>query len=154
MNPAFEKVARGLAGALMLAAAGAVFAASPLLGTWEPQPATPQGLTLTVEECCDGGLRLVYKVKAAEAPAMTIESKLDGADAPVLVGGQPSGQTMAIKLVGALRFESVIKANGQTIGNTTGTLSEDGKTLTVENDVRVTPNGKSAGKITETWVRK
>ena len=80
---------------------------------------------------------------------LTIDSPLDGTDAPTLIGGKPSGQTMAIKRVDDHHYTAVVKLNGQPMMTATGVVSADGKTMTVE-DVT-----QGAGiKTVETWVRK
>ena len=44
--------------------------------------------------------------------------------------------------------------NGTTFGTSKGTLSADGKTLTVENEVTSAVGGQPVGKQRETWVLK
>jgi hypothetical protein len=78
----------------------------------------------------------------------------DFADAPLLVGGKPSGQTMAIKLVDKLHSVGVVKMNGKPFGTSKATFSPDFKTMAVVNDFTATVGGNSAGKSTETWVRQ
>ena len=74
------------------------------IGTWVQQAASP-GLAMTIEACCNGGRRLIYRVNGRSEVLMTIDTKLDGADASVLVGGKPSGETMGIKRVDALHAD-------------------------------------------------
>ena len=90
------------------------------------------------------------------ALAMTVESALDGKESPVLLmGGKPSGETMAITRIDAHHLSTVLKMNGQPYGTSKATLSADGKTLTVENEVtKPAVPGQPAGKTTEVWVRK
>ena len=55
------------------------------VGTWV-ETAPMKGLTMTVEECCNGGRRLIFHVTVGEkSQTMTVESRFDGSDAPVLV---------------------------------------------------------------------
>jgi hypothetical protein len=57
------------------------------------------GMTMVVEACCNGGRRLIYHVVIDKTETLlTVESRFDGGDAPVLMNGKPSGETMAIKL--------------------------------------------------------
>ena len=121
--------------------------------TWVRTDAHVQGMTMTVEACCNGGLRLIYQIPVPNQPAMTmtVNSPMDGTEAPALVGGKPSGETMAIKRLDDHRYTAVLKMNGATIGTSNGTVSADGKTLTVES---VTNAGGKADKVIETWVRK
>ena len=103
--------------------------------TWVRTDAQGKGITMTVEACCNGGLRLIWQIPAmANQPAttMTVNSPMDGTEAPALVGGKPSGETMAIKRVDAHRYSAVVKMNGKPFGTSNGTVSADGKTMTVE----------------------
>ena len=63
---------------------------------------------------------------------MTVDSPMDGREAPVLVGGKPSGETMAIKRVDDRHYSAVVKMNGKPFGTSNGTVSADGKTMTVD----------------------
>ena len=124
------------------------------VGTWVRTDAQAKGLTMTVEACCNGGLRLIYQVPAAadQPPVtMTVDSPMDGTEVPTLVGGKPSGQTMAVKRVDDRHYSAVVKMSGKPFGTSSGTVSADGKTLTVES---VNQMGGKAEKIVETWVRK
>jgi hypothetical protein len=127
------------------------------IGTWVRQAptSTPGAMTLTVEACCAGGRRLTYHVPVnGQEILLVVETKLDGADAPVLVAGRPSGETMAIKRTDANHASSVLKMNGQVFATSTATLSPDGKTLTVVNDVTSAIGGQPVGKATDVWSRK
>ena len=122
--------------------------------TWVRTDAQGKGITMTVEACCQGGLRLIYQIPAAAnqpAATLTVDSPMDGTEVPALLGGKPSGETMAIKRLDGRHYSAVVKMNGQPLGTSNGTMSSDGKTMTVET---VTQAGGKAEKITETWVRK
>jgi hypothetical protein len=123
------------------------------VGTWVRQSGEPAGLTLIVEACCKGGRRLTYQIPGSDV-TMSVESPFDGSDAPIMVGGKPSGQTMSIKRVDDLHAVAVLKMNGKTFGTSRSTLSADGKTLTVENEYTSALGGQPVGKQTETWIRK
>src|SRR6185369_8642626 len=97
--------------------------------------------------------KLTYHLKQS-ALELTIVSALDGSDAPVLVNGKPSGQTMAIKRIDKLHSSTVVKMNGKPFGTSKGAFSEDFKTLTVENEFSESVGGNQAGKSTEVWIRK
>jgi len=71
----------------------------------------------------------------------------------MLVGGKPSGQTMAITRVDASHATSVLKMNGRIVSTAKATLSADGKTLTIEDDV-IDAGGGKPGKIVEKWVKE
>ena len=85
---------------------------------------------------------------------LTLETKLDGSDAPLVMNGQPTGETMGIKRVDDHHTMTVLKLNGQQFGTSTATISDDGKTLTIENNITAPLGGRRVGKTTETWVRK
>jgi hypothetical protein len=126
--------------------------AQSFVGTWVRQD-TP--MTMTVETCCGGGRRLTYHVPVnGNDVVMIVESALDGKDAPVMVGGKPSGQTMAIRQVDDHHATAVLKVNGQTYGTARGALSADGKTLVVEDEFTSAVAGQPVGKQTERWIRK
>ena len=126
--------------------------AQTFVGTWVRKD-TP--MTLTVEMCCGGGRRLTYHVPVNGTDTMMIiETALDGKDAPVLVGGQPSGETMAIRQTDDHHASAVLKMNGQPFGTAKGVLSADGKTITIEDDFTAAVGGNKAGKQTEIWTRK
>jgi hypothetical protein len=120
--------------------------------TWLRTDAEGKGVSMSVAACCKGGYRLTYQMPpmgGQPAMVLTIDSPLDGTDAPTLIGGKPSGQTMAIKRVDDHHYTAVVKLNGQPMMTATGVVSADGKTMTVE-DVT-----QGAGiKTVETWVRK
>jgi hypothetical protein len=111
---------------------------------------------MTVAPCCNGGFRLTYQIPAVSGqPAMqlVVDSPMDGTEVPALVGGKPSGETMAITRVDDHHYRAVMKMGGQPFGTSTGTLSADAKTLTVET-VSQTGPGAPAEKIIETWMKK
>ena len=85
---------------------------------------------------------------------MVVESPFDGREVPVLLDGKPSGETMAITLVDPRHTTAVVKMNGKPFGISKGSLSADGKTLTVENEYSASVGGNPAGKQTEIWIRK
>jgi hypothetical protein len=124
------------------------------VGTWV-QTAPMKGLTMTVEECCNGGRRLIFHVTMGQkSQTMTVESRFDGSDASILVDGKPSGETMALKRVNERRTTTVFKRNGKVFRTSTTAESADGRTLTVENEFIDTADGRVTGKMTETYARK
>lgn len=126
------------------------------IGTWvrQPIPGMPD-MTMTIEACCNGGRRLSYHFLAGKTDMlMTLETRLDGAESPVLVDGKPTPGTMAIKRTDEHHASTVIKQNGAIFGTSTATLSADGKTLTVVNEYTNSPGAPSPGKLTEIWIRK
>ena len=122
--------------------------------TWVRTDPQGKGITLTIEACCKGGLRLVYQIPPMgnQPPAtLTVDSPMDGTEVPALVGGRPSGETMAVKRVDDRHYSAVVKMGGKPFGTSNGTVSADGKTMTVET---ISQGGGTSQKIIETWVRK
>ena len=123
------------------------------IGTWArvSDSSAGPGMTMTVQACCNGGLRLVYHVGNV---VLTVESPMDGTEVPMLVAGKPSGETIAIKRVDAYHTITVLRMNGQLFGTSKSTLSADGRTLTVENEITFAAGGRTPGKAIEVWVRR
>jgi hypothetical protein len=147
------RVLLGAFAALLAIASPAVADNSPV-GTWvkKAEAGSPK-ITLTIEVWGTDKAKLTYHLKQS-ALELTIVSALDGSDAPVLVNGKPSGQTMAIKRIDKLHSSTVVKMNGKSFGTSKGAFSEDFKTLTVENEFSESVGGNQAGKSTEVWIRK
>jgi hypothetical protein len=124
------------------------------IGTWVQQSGPVKGMTLKIEACCHGGRRLSYVVPGSTDVLMQLESTLDGSEAQVLTKGKPTGETMAIKRVDQYHAVTTMKMNGKPFGTSTATLSPDGKTLTVENDITFAAGGQATGKQKEIWVKK
>jgi hypothetical protein len=61
---------------------------------------------------------------------------------------------MAIRQVDDRHATAVLKMDGQVYGTARGTLSADGKTLTVEDDFSSAATGHPVGKYTERWIRR
>jgi len=148
--PALKRVICSLA---FLSAVGWATQAHAQFGigsTWLRTDSQGKGITMKVEACCNGGLRLIYQIPPmANQPAMTltVDSPMDGTETPAVIGGKPSGETMAVKRLDDHHYSAVVKMSGKPFGTSNGTVSADGKTLTVE-------SVSQAGKITETWVRQ
>jgi hypothetical protein len=124
------------------------------VGTWV-QTAPMKGLTMTVENCCNAGRRLIFQMTLGQkTQTMMVESRFDGSDAPVLVDGKPNGETMALKRVDDRRTSTVFKRDGKVFRTSTTTESADRTTLTVENEMIDTADGRVTGKMTETYVKK
>ena len=112
-------------------------------------PGGPIALTV---EAAGSGRKLTYKF-ADPAMVMTIVTQLDGKDAPVLLNGQPTGQTMAIKRIDDRHVFAVVKFQGNEGSTAKSELSADGKVLKVEN---MLPSGAAAGQVIEVeyWDKK
>ena len=134
----------------------AVAADSPVGGTYVKKAKDGEPvMTMAVEAWGPGKIKLTWHIKIKGSDmTMAVVSKVDGTDADVLVGGKPTGETMAIKLVDKFHSMTVVKMNGQPFGTSKGSFSNDYKTLTVENDFSGPVGGNAAGKTTEVWVRK
>jgi hypothetical protein len=140
--------------AALVAGAALAQAADSPIGTYvkKEAPGKP-GMTMKIEQWEPGKAKLTYHIKDPPI-VLTVLSALDGTEAPVLMNGRPSGETMAIKLVDKLHSSTVVKMDGKPFGTSKGTFSPDFKTLTVENDFSTAMGSNPAGKSTETWVRK
>jgi hypothetical protein len=150
MHMAARRLAWGIL--TLVSLQGRLVCAQSFVGTWVRQD-TP--MTMTVEMCCGGGRRLTYHVPVnGNDVVMIVESALDGKDAPVMVGGKASGQTMAIRQVDDHHATAVLKVNGQMYGTARGALSVDGNTLVVEDEFTSAVAGQPVGKQTERWIRK
>jgi len=147
------RVLLGAFAALLAIASPAVADDSPV-GTWvkKAEAGNPK-MTLTIEQWGSGQAKLTWNIKQAGL-VLTIVSKLDGNDAPLLINGKNSGETMAIKLIDKRHSSTVVKMNGKPFGTSKGSFSEDFKTMTVENDYAESAGGNQAGKTTEVWIRK
>jgi hypothetical protein len=132
-------------------------AADSPVGTWvkKAKPGQPT-MTLTIEAWAKGKAKLVwtFKGQGMDGMIMSVVSALDGKDAPVLLNGKDSGETMAISLVDKLHSLAVVKMKGKPFGTSKGAYSPDFNTLTVENDFATAVGGNPAGKTTEVWTRK
>ena len=145
------RVLLGAFAALLAIASPAVADNSPV-GTWVKKGEANPRMILTIEQWGDQA-KLTWNMKQAGL-VLTIVSKLDGNDAPLLMNGKPSGETMAIKLVDKRHSSTVVKMNGKPFGTSKAAFSEDFKTMTVENDYADSVGGNQAGKSTEVWIRK
>jgi hypothetical protein len=131
--------------------------AQMVVGGWLRQPTktAPGRMTMTVEPCCGSGYKLTYRfAMGAQDAVMTVSSAFDGSEVPVLLNGKPSGETMTIKRLDDHHAFTVLKLNGEPFGTSKSTLSADGRTLTVLNEVTSAAGGSPVGKYTETWTRQ
>ena len=138
----------------LLAGAPAAGAADSPIGTYlKKAEAGKPAMTMTIEQWAPGKAKLTYHIKDPPI-VLTIVSALDGSEAPVLMNGKPSGETMAIKMVDSLHSSTIVKMDGKPFGTSKGTFAPDYSTLTVENDFSGPAAGGAAGKSTERWIRK
>jgi hypothetical protein len=127
-------------------------APDPVIGTWKLDTArstrsnsmyksetriytaVPDGIALTWERVSADGKTSVVKVTY----------KYDGKDYPVT--GSPDFDAISGQHVDAHTVESIQKRMGKKVGTTRRTVSEDGKTLTL--NVRfIMPDGKESGAV-------
>jgi hypothetical protein len=146
---------------LVLLSVGPLVATDLVIGTWvaQPDPEHPTSgppLTMTIEASGKSGRKITYRVAGPNGADVvsTIDSPMDGTDAPLLLNGKPTGQTMGIKRVDDHHAVTVLKVDGKQFGVSRASLSEDGKTLMVENEITSTEGGHQPGKSSQTWVRK
>ena len=141
----------------LLAGAPPAAAADSPIGTYvmKAKDGKPE-TTLKIEEWGPGKAKLVwhFKGRGMDGMSMSLISSLDGKDAPLVLNGKPSGETMAIKLIDKLHSSTIVRMNGQPFGTSKATFSADFKTMTVENDFASSVGGNQAGKTTEVWVRQ
>lgn len=141
--------------ALLAIASPAAAADSPIGGTYLMKGKDGKTeMTMKVEAWGPGKVKLTYRVKGVDNMEMTVVSDTKGGDAPILLNGKPSGETMAIKLTDKLHSTAVVKMNGKTMGTSTAEFSPDYKTLTVQNDMSGMVGNTPQGKSTELWVRQ
>src|SRR5262245_10461386 len=132
--------------------------AQMVVGTWlrTPTKTAPGKMTMTVEPCCGSGYKLTYRfaIDEKQTMLMTVSSPFNGSEVPVLVDGKPSGETMAIKRIDDHHASTVLKMKGEPMGISRSTLSADGKTISVVNEVTNAAVGMPVGTTTETWTRQ
>jgi hypothetical protein len=141
----------------LLTGGGRAVAADSPVGTWARVGDAPKdkgNMTMTIERWNKSGAKLTYKM-VDQPIVLTLETKLDGSDAPLLMNGQPTGETMAIKRVDGHHASNTLKMNGKQFGTSTATFSDDFSKLTIEDQIQeATTVGPPRGKTTEIWMRK
>lgn len=141
----------------LLSLSSMVGAESLWSGTWVLRENKPGGrLTMTVEEV-GTGWKLTHKVVGPTAAASTVSTvltPLDGKEVPVLVNGQPSGQTMRIRKIDSRHTVTVMMFQGEERSVSKSEISPDGKVLTVETEYATSNPIRLAGKQIEHWNRQ
>jgi hypothetical protein len=141
----------------LISAASGAWAQLPA-GNWVKRPSSsPSPPMMMTIEPAGPGIKITYRMLDPKgAPInqgiMTVVTAFDGKDAPTLVDGKESGQTMAIRRLDAVHTATEIKMLGKEIGKSQSELSPDGKTLKVENDMSAL--NPSVGKQIEYWDRR
>ena len=124
--------------AAMLAFTTVAIAANPVVGTWQlnlakskfsPGPA-PKTDTRTYTESADS-ITMIWKSVAADGKEMNVKStfRTDGKDYPLT--GSANFDTLKLKQVDSHTVHSTQKKGGKVVGETTRTVSKDGKELTL-----------------------
>jgi hypothetical protein len=113
---------------------------------------------MTVERS-GAATQITYKLlgpdgKPMNNMTMVVVTQLDGKESPVLVNGQPSGETMAITRLDDHHTSTILKMNGKLFGTSKAELSPDGKTITVQNDVSAAGEKQKAGLALEHWDKR
>jgi hypothetical protein len=142
--------------AALLAGGGRAVAADSPVGTYARVGDAPKdkNFTMTIERWNKSGAKLTYKM-VGQPVVLTLETKLDGSDAPLVMNGQPTGETMAIKRTDGHHASTVLKMNGKQFGTSTATFNDDFTKLTIDDQVQEeTQVGPPRGKTTEIWIRK
>ena len=123
-------------------------------GTWVQRDGV---LVLTVEPA-GADRKLTYRTRGPDGKfvkgELTHVTTGDGKDAPMLIDGKPTGQSMAIRKVGVNQTHTVLKLNGKECGISKSEVSADGKVLKSETEY-TNPACGAVGKKTVTfWDRK
>ena len=126
-------------------------------GTWILRGSSPGSrLSMIVEEA-GTGWKLTHTVVGPDAAASTISTvltPLDGKDVPVLVNGEPTGQTMGITKIESRHTVTVVKFQGKEMSVSKTEISPNGKVLTVETEYAASNPIGPAGKQIEYWNRQ
>jgi hypothetical protein len=152
------KTSISVAAVTVLLTIPAALEAQMVVGTWVRTPTKTESgtMSMTVEPCCGSGYKLTYYLTIGQQKTllMTVASPFDGSEVPVMADGKASGETMAINRIDDHHATTVVKMNGKPFATSKSTLSADGKTISVINDVTNASGGNPVGKTTETWVKQ
>jgi hypothetical protein len=126
------------------------------VGTWIKRPSSTPPMMMVIESA-GPGIKITYKMLGPngapmEDKAVTVVTALDGKEAPMMMDGKATGQTMATLRTDANHATTIIRMQGKDFGKSTTELSADGKAMKVENDVSAI--NPSAGKQVEYWDKR
>jgi hypothetical protein len=112
---------------------------------------------MMVIEPAGSGIRITYRMLGPNGAPLdqnlvTVVTALDGKEAPVMMDGKATGQTMATTRLDANHATTIIRMQGKMFGTSKAELSPDGRTITVENDMSAA--NPAAGKQMEYWDKK
>jgi len=141
-NSVVSKISKGARSrrvlSLILGSAFAVWAADPVLGTWElnvakskynPGPA-PKSQT-RIYEALPGGIKVTIKTVNADGQSTVVEhpANYDGKDYPIT--GSTQADVIALKQIDTYTSEAILKHAGQILATSQRVVSTDGKSMTV-----------------------
>ena len=123
---------------LILGSAFAVWAADPVLGTWElnvakskynPGPA-PKSQT-RIYEALPEGMKVTIKTVNADGQSTVVEhpANFDGKDYPIT--GSTQADVIALKQIDTHTSEAILKHASQILATSRRVVSKDGKSMTV-----------------------
>ena len=141
----------------LLSAASGAWAQLPLpVGTWVKRPSSTPPMMMVIEPA-GPGIKITYHMLGPNGTPMnqnviTVVTALDGKEAPMMMDGKATGQTMATLRTDANHASTIIRMQGKEFGTSKAELSSDGRTITVENDL--SGSSPSAGKQLEVWDKK
>jgi hypothetical protein len=124
----------------------------PVVGTWKLNPAksTRSALMFKSETrtytAVPGGIEMVWMRVATDGKASTVKTtfRYDGMDYPVT--GSPDFDTISGTAVDAHTVETTQKYMGKKVGTTRRTVSDDGKTMTL-NQLFTSADGRQTGSL-------
>ena len=151
------------AGLLTAALATPAAAGDGAIGTWVRRADDPNRevwnvgmVKMVIEPWSDSGWKITYVLDDGKGGTVlaTVETRLEGEDAPLLIAGKPSGNTMAIRRLDDRHSSCELKLNGKPYGTSRGELSADGRSIRVDNEITATAGDHAPGRYTEYWDRQ
>jgi hypothetical protein len=97
--------------------------------------------------------RLLLNGKEDDEMVLTVETKQEGEEAPVLLNGKPTGQTMSVRRVDDTHVVTLLKFEGREIATSTTEISADGRVLKDENETKAGVPGQEPGTQVVYWDR-
>jgi hypothetical protein len=100
-----------------------------------------------VRHAHSGGITLTWKRVGADGKEMNVQTtvKYDGKDYPIT--GSPTFDSLSARRVAANTVESTQKLAGKPVGNSTRTISKDGKTLTLVSRLKDAKGGMTSSTL-------
>jgi hypothetical protein len=113
-------------------------AADPLIGTWEINlakskynPGPPPKSQTRIYAVVGQGVKVSAKSVSAEGKPQVVESTFafDNKEYPLI--GSTAVDTQAVKRIDSHNWETILRKGGKVVQTVRGTISKDGKTLTI-----------------------